>query len=178
MDQLESAWRSREVEREAAVNKAVTAHRQAEAKLTQSLFDCEQREQLVKLKEQRLQKEKSDVERDCERKIQESEDTCRRVREEYVHQCALEMEKQKDLTKDNARLAERLDGAEEERRTMESEFTRYKELVRGTPEMELRGQVTPPASVPPPPPTCVCACACACACACVLRPTARLCSSC
>ena len=27
------------------------------------------------------------------------------------------------------------------RRGTESEFTRYKELVRGTPEMELRGQV-------------------------------------
>ena len=51
MDELEAAWRAKEIEREAAVNKAVTAHRQAESKLNQLLFDCEQRDQQLQLRE-------------------------------------------------------------------------------------------------------------------------------
>eukprot|EP01049_Picozoa_sp_SAG25_P008753 SAG25_NODE_813_length_5233_cov_5.402805_2_plen_99_part_00 len=53
MDELEAAWRAKEIEREAAVNKAVSAHRQAESKLNQLLFDCEQRDQTLQLREVR-----------------------------------------------------------------------------------------------------------------------------
>ena len=71
-----------------------------------------------------LEKSTADVERACERKIQESEDTCRRVREEYVHQCALEMEKQKDLAADNARLVQKLETSDASQREIEQEFVR------------------------------------------------------
>ena len=50
---MEAAWRAKEIEREAAVNKAVSAHRQAESKLNQLLFDCEQRDQTLQLREVR-----------------------------------------------------------------------------------------------------------------------------
>ena len=108
MDALESAWRAKEIEREAAVNKAVAAHRQAESKLNQLLFDCEQRDQALQLRESRLEKEKEDAQMEAERKITEMEDTCRRVREEYVHQCALENARLQDISTENARMRERL----------------------------------------------------------------------
>jgi len=84
MDALEAAWRAKEIEREAAVNRAVAAHRQAESKLSQLLFDCEQRDQKLQLRESRVEKEKEDAQREADRKITEMEDTCRRVREECV----------------------------------------------------------------------------------------------
>ena len=90
------------------MNKAVAAHRQAESKLNQLLFDCEQRDQALQLRESRLEKEKEDAQREAERKITEMEDTCRRVREEYVHQCALENARLQDISTENARMRERL----------------------------------------------------------------------
>lgn len=141
MDALEAAWRAKEIEREAAVNKAVAAHRQAESKLNQLLFDCEQRDQALQLRENRVEKEKEDAQREADRKITEMEDTCRRVREEYVHQCALENARLQDVTAENARLRERLSESEEQFRVLEADFTQYKHVARGTPEMELRDQV-------------------------------------
>ena len=165
MDALESAWRAKEIEREGAVNKAVAAHRQAESKLNQLLFDCEQRDQALQLRESRLEKEKEDAQREAERKITEMEDTCRRVREEYVHQCALENARLQDISTENARMRERLvrsnchvnvfapafdtdrcccslqSESEEAFRNLEADFTQYKHVMRGTPEHELRDQV-------------------------------------
>eukprot|EP01049_Picozoa_sp_SAG25_P008754 SAG25_NODE_813_length_5233_cov_5.402805_3_plen_176_part_00 len=112
----------------------------------------------------RLQKEKEDMQREADRKvlcvhrhagarfqltlhmstfvqITEMEDTCRRVREEYVHQCALENARLQDVQTENSQLRDRLSDREEKLRELEDDFTQFKQVARGTPEMELRDQL-------------------------------------
>ena len=58
-----------------------------------------------------------------------------------MHQCALENARLQDITAEKGRLRERLSESEELFRVLEADFTQYKQVARGTPEMELRDQV-------------------------------------
>lgn len=69
------------------------------------------------------------------------EDTCRRVRDEYVHQVALESARLQDVQTENVQLRERLNDSEEKLRDLENDFATFKQVARGTPEMELRDQL-------------------------------------
>ena len=61
------------------------------------------------------------------------EDTCRRVREEYVHQCALENARLQDIAAENARLRERLSESE----TSVGHGSLQLEAVMGLAELEI-----------------------------------------
>jgi hypothetical protein len=88
--------------------------------LTLLFLWCEQRDQTLQLLEGRMEKEKQDLQREADRKVTEMEDTCRRVREEYVHQCALENARLRDVQAENAQLRERHADCEEKLRQVES----------------------------------------------------------
>jgi len=146
MDALEAAWRQRELEREEAVSKAIAAHRHAEQQLRRAVLECESKEQALQLREELLPKQIQEMQRKCTVEVTRMEDTCRRVREEHVHQSNLQAVKLKDSEVENKRLRERGSVLEEGYRAKEAEHVQFVQIAKGTPEMQLRDELMSMAS--------------------------------
>ncbi|KAE8635519.1 hypothetical protein XENTR_v10002649 [Xenopus tropicalis] len=141
MQALAEEWKRRDKEREALVKKKVAEYTVLEEQLQKALADLEKRERQLANDEMELKKLKAQLQLDCERSIQERQDSIRRVREDCMHQIELERSKAKQLEEDKLRLQQQLQEAEHKVKLMEKEFLQYKEQQSSKPEIRLQSDI-------------------------------------
>ncbi|KAG8456252.1 hypothetical protein GDO86_002153 [Hymenochirus boettgeri] len=138
---LAEEWKRRDKEREALVKKKVAECSVLEEQLKQALVDSEKREKQLANDETELKKLKVQLQLDCERSIQERQDSIRRVKEDCMHQIELERSKAKQLQEEKLRLQQQILEAENKFKLLEKEFQQYKEQQSSKPEIRLQSEI-------------------------------------
>ncbi|KAG9487890.1 hypothetical protein GDO78_007602 [Eleutherodactylus coqui] len=138
---LVEEWKRRELVRDALVKKKLADYSVMEEKLHKALADLEKREHLILNDEMELKKAKTELELQCERSVQERQDTIRRVREDCAHQIELERLKVRQLEEDKIRLQQQLQEAEHKFKLLDKEFQGYKEQQSSKPEIRLQSEI-------------------------------------
>uniref|UniRef100_A0A8C5MS02 Centrosomal protein of 120 kDa n=1 Tax=Leptobrachium leishanense TaxID=445787 RepID=A0A8C5MS02_9ANUR len=141
MQALAEEWKRRDREREALVKKKVAEYTILEEQLQKALADLERRERQLANDETELKKLKTDLQLDCERGVQERQDSIRRVREDCIHQIELERSKTKQLEEDKLRLQQQLQEAEHKFKSFDKEFQHYKDQQSSKPEIRLQSEI-------------------------------------
>ncbi|XP_072272132.1 centrosomal protein of 120 kDa [Pyxicephalus adspersus] len=141
MQALAEEWKRRNREREAIVNKKVAEYTVLEEQLQKALADLEKRKRQLASDEIELKKARTELQLECERSIQEREDSIRRVREDCLHQIELERLKAKQLEEDKRRLQQQLQEAEHKFKLQDKEFHQYKEQQSSKPEIRLQSEI-------------------------------------
>ncbi|KAM4710500.1 centrosomal protein of 120 kDa [Discoglossus pictus] len=141
MQVLAEEWKRRDTEREALVKKKVAEYTVLEEQLQKALADLEKRERQLTSDEVELKKLKAELQLNCERSIQDKQDSIRRVRDDCVHQIELERLKVKQLEEDKHRLQQQLQEAEHKFRLLDKEFQQYKEQQSSKPEIRLQSEI-------------------------------------
>ncbi|XP_056393317.1 centrosomal protein of 120 kDa isoform X2 [Hyla sarda] len=141
MQVLVEEWKRRDAEREALVKKKVAEYMVLEEQMQKSLADIAKKERQIESDEIELKKAKAELQLQCERSIQERQDSIRRVREDCVHQIELERIKVKQLEEDKLRLQQQLQEAEHKFKLLDKEFQQYKEQQSSKPEIRLQSEI-------------------------------------
>ncbi|KAM4050440.1 centrosomal protein of 120 kDa [Anomaloglossus baeobatrachus] len=141
MQVLVEEWKRREQEREALVKKKVADYVAQEEQLQKALADLKKRELLISSDELELKKAKAELQLQCERSVQERQDSIRRVREDCVHQIEMERLKVRQLEEDKLRLQQQLQEAEQKFKLLDKEFQHYKEQQSSKPEIRLQSEI-------------------------------------
>ncbi|XP_075692280.1 centrosomal protein of 120 kDa [Rhinoderma darwinii] len=141
MQVLAEEWKRRDREREALVKKKVAEYTALEEQLQKALADLENRERQIASDEIELKKAKAELQLQCERSVQERQDSIRRVREDCVHQIELERLKVKQLEDDKLRIQQQLQDAEHKFKLLDKEFHQYKEQQSSKPEIRLQSEI-------------------------------------
>ncbi|NP_001086896.1 centrosomal protein 120kDa L homeolog [Xenopus laevis] len=141
MQALAEEWKRRDKEREALVKKKVAEYTILEEQLQKALADLEKRERQLANDEMEMKKLKAQLQLDCERSIQERQDSIRRVREDCMHQIELERSKAKQLEEDKLRLQQQVQEAEHKVKLLEKEFLQYKDQQSSKPEIRLQSEI-------------------------------------
>ncbi|XP_077147170.1 centrosomal protein of 120 kDa [Ranitomeya variabilis] len=138
---LVEEWKKREQEREALVKKKVADYMAQEEQLQKALADLKKRELAISSDELELKKAKAELQLQCERSVQERQDSIRRVREDCVHQIEMERLKIRQLEEDKLRLQQQLQEAEQKFKLLDKEFQQYKEQQSSKPEIRLQSEI-------------------------------------
>ncbi|KAM4810471.1 centrosomal protein of 120 kDa [Rhinophrynus dorsalis] len=141
MQALAEEWKRRDKEREALVKKKVTEYTVLEEQLKKALADLEKRERQLAADEMELKKIRAELQLDCERSLQERQDSIRRVREDCIHQMELERSKAKQLEEEKLRLQQQLQEAERKFKILDKDFQQYKEQQSNKPEIRLQSEI-------------------------------------
>ncbi|KAG8598060.1 hypothetical protein GDO81_002481 [Engystomops pustulosus] len=141
MQVLVEEWKRRDREREALVKKKVAEYTALEDKLQKALADLKIREHQITSDEIELKKAKTELQLQCDRTVQERQDSIRRVREDCVHQIELERLKVKQLEEDKLRLQQQLQEAEQKFKLLDKDFQQYKEQQSTKPEIRLQSEI-------------------------------------
>ncbi|XP_063820288.1 centrosomal protein of 120 kDa isoform X1 [Pseudophryne corroboree] len=141
MQVLAEEWKRRDREREALVKKKVAEYTVLEEQLQKALVELDKRERQLASDEIELKKAKAEIQLQCERSIQERQDSIRRVREDSAHQIELERLKARQLEEDELRLQQRLQEAEHKCKALDKEFQQYKEQQSSKPEIRLQSEI-------------------------------------
>ncbi|XP_069818747.1 centrosomal protein of 120 kDa isoform X2 [Dendropsophus ebraccatus] len=141
MQVLVEEWKRRDGEREALVKKKVAEYMALEEQMQKALADVARRERQIASDELELKKAKAELQLQCERSVQERQDSVRRVREDCVHQIELERIKVKQLEEDKLRLQQQLQEAEHKLKLLDKEFQQYKEQQSSKPEIRLQSEI-------------------------------------
>ncbi|KAM3937125.1 centrosomal protein of 120 kDa [Leptodactylus fuscus] len=141
MQVLVEEWKRRDREREALVKKKVAEYTALEETLQKALADLKIREHQITSDEMELKKAKAELQLQCERSVQERQDSIRRVREDCVHQIELERLKVKQLEEDKMRLQQQLQETEHKFKLLDKEFQQYKEQQSSKPEIRLQSEI-------------------------------------
>ncbi|KAM5193093.1 centrosomal protein of 120 kDa isoform 2-T2 [Mantella aurantiaca] len=138
---LAEQWNRRDREREAIVKKKVAECTVLKEQLQKALADLEKTERQLASDEIELKKARAELQLECERSIQEKQDSIRRVREDCLHQIELERLKAKQLEEDKLRLQQQLQEAEHKFKLLDKEFHQYKEQQSNKPEIRLQSEI-------------------------------------
>ncbi|XP_028911773.1 centrosomal protein of 120 kDa isoform X4 [Ornithorhynchus anatinus] len=141
MQALAEEWKKRDHERESLVKKKVAEYTVLEERLQKTLIDLERREQQLSNAEMELQRGKKNLQSEHERKLQELQDSIRRVKEECVHQVEMERLKIQQLEKEKLHLQQQLIDAEKKYKILEKEFQQFKDQQCSKPEVHLQSEI-------------------------------------
>ncbi|XP_018426560.1 PREDICTED: centrosomal protein of 120 kDa [Nanorana parkeri] len=109
MQALSEEWKRRDREREAIVKKKVAEYTVLKEQCQKALADLEKRERQLASDEIELKKARAELQLECDRSIQERQDSIRRVREDCLHQIEMERLKAKQLEEDKLRLQQQVE---------------------------------------------------------------------
>ncbi|XP_074650244.1 centrosomal protein of 120 kDa-like [Tubulanus polymorphus] len=141
MKTLAEEWKRRDRERELLVKKKVAEYTQLEEHLKRTIADFEKRQKALTDGEQEVSKHRSDLERQHERKILETREASRRMKEDCDHQIEIEKMKNRELQEVINKCKTQLEDAERKNQNLDREFQLYKEQQNTKPEVRLQSEI-------------------------------------
>ncbi|XP_048731906.2 centrosomal protein of 120 kDa-like [Ostrea edulis] len=141
MKALAEEWKKRDREREIIMKKKVAEYTQSEEKLRKTLLDLQKREKQLAANEQEVTRQRGELQREHDRKLQEVKDASHRMKEDCLHQVELERMKVREIEGIVDRYKTELNEMEKKYRALEKEFAVFKEQQNSKPEVRLQSEI-------------------------------------
>ncbi|XP_061172082.1 centrosomal protein of 120 kDa-like isoform X1 [Saccostrea echinata] len=141
MKALAEEWKKRDREREIIMKKKMAEYTQSEEKLRKTLLDLQKREKQLAANEQEVMRQRGELQREHDRKLQEMKEASHRMKEDCQHQVELERMKVREIEGIVERYKNELSEMEKKYRGLEKEFAVYKEQQNSKPEVRLQSEI-------------------------------------
>lgn len=141
MKALAEEWKKRDREREIIMKKKLAEYTQSEEKLRKTLLDLQKREKQLAANEQEVTRQRVELQREHDRKLQEIKEASHRMKEDCHHQVELERMKVREIEGIVERYKNELGEMEKKYRSLEKDFAVYKEQQNSKPEVRLQSEI-------------------------------------
>lgn len=141
MKALAEEWKKRDREREIIMKKKLAEYTQSEEKLRKALLDLQKREKQLAANEQEVTRQRVELQREHDRKLQEIKEASHRMKEDCHHQVELERMKVREIEGIVERYKNELGEMEKKYRSLEKDFAVYKEQQNSKPEVRLQSEI-------------------------------------
>lgn len=141
MKALAEEWKKRDREREIIMKKKLAEYTQSEEKLRKTLLDLQKREKQMAANEQEVTRQRVELQREHDRKLQEMKEASHRMKEDCHHQVELERMKVREIEGIVERYKNELGEMEKKYRSLEKDFAVYKEQQNSKPEVRLQSEI-------------------------------------
>lgn len=141
MKALAEEWKKRDREREIITKKKLAEYTQSEEKLRKALLDLQKREKQLAANEQEVTRQRVELQREHDRKLQEIKEASHRMKEDCHHQVELERMKVREIEGIVERYKNELGEMEKKYRSLEKDFAVYKEQQNSKPEVRLQSEI-------------------------------------
>ncbi|CAH1798062.1 unnamed protein product [Owenia fusiformis] len=142
MKTLAEEWKRRDMDREIIMKKKLQEYSELEKQLRSTLADVDRRDKQLAANEQEVMRLRVDLQREHERKLVETREASRRMKEDCEHQVALERSKVSDLEHQITQHKDQISEWEKKYQKLDTDFITYKEQQSSKPEVRLQSEIS------------------------------------